>query len=135
MLRLSKRSDYALIAMRHLATGVRSASARELAERFDIPVEAATEITAGELRSRIAAREPLLILDVREPSEHAAGAIDGSRLVPLAQLAARLDELPKDRPIAAYCAAGVRSAKAAKMLREKGFQAVSLKGGIAAWRR
>jgi Rrf2 family protein len=39
MLRLSKRSDYALIAMRHLATGGRSASARELAERFDIPVE------------------------------------------------------------------------------------------------
>lgn len=41
MLRLSKRSDYALIAMRHLALGdVKvSASARELAERFDIPVE------------------------------------------------------------------------------------------------
>ncbi len=49
MLRLSKRSDYALIAMRHLATGEkthdaagtasRAASARELAERFDIPVE------------------------------------------------------------------------------------------------
>jgi Rrf2 family protein len=39
MLRLSKRSDYALIAMRHLATGAGSASARELAQRFDIPVE------------------------------------------------------------------------------------------------
>ena len=101
----------------------------------DLPVEAATEITADNLRARIEARDPLFILDVREPSEHAAGAIEGSRLVPLAQLGSRLDELPKDRPIAAYCAAGVRSAKAAKMLREKGFQAVSLKGGIAAWRR
>ena len=39
MLRLSKRSDYALIAMRHLAIGAGTASARELAERFDIPVE------------------------------------------------------------------------------------------------
>ncbi len=41
MLRLSKRSDYALIALRHLATpgDKTSASARELAERFDIPVE------------------------------------------------------------------------------------------------
>src|SRR5687768_2635289 len=40
MLRLSKRSDYALIALRHLATtDSKSASARELAERFDIPVE------------------------------------------------------------------------------------------------
>ena len=101
----------------------------------DLPVEAATEITADELRSRIAARDPLFILDVREPSEHATGAIEGSRLVPLGQLGTRLDELPKDRPIAAYCAAGMRSAKAAKMLRDKGFQAVSLKGGIAAWRQ
>jgi len=39
MLRLSKRSDYALIAMRHLALEDTSVSARELAERFDIPVE------------------------------------------------------------------------------------------------
>jgi Rrf2 family protein len=40
MLRLSKRSDYALIALRHLATpAAKSASARELAERFDIPLE------------------------------------------------------------------------------------------------
>ena len=40
MLRLSKRSDYALIALRHLATpAAKSASARELAERFNIPLE------------------------------------------------------------------------------------------------
>jgi adenylyltransferase/sulfurtransferase len=101
----------------------------------DLPVEAASEITAGELRDRLSRQEPLFLLDVREPSEHATGAIEGSRLVPLAELGARLQELPKDRPIAAYCAAGVRSAKAAKMLKDKGFQAVSLKGGIAAWRK
>jgi len=39
MLRLSKKSDYALIALRHLATGDKSVSARELAQRFDIPIE------------------------------------------------------------------------------------------------
>ena len=101
----------------------------------DLPVEAASEINAADLRRRLSAGESLFVLDVREPHEHALGAIDGSKLIPLGQLGARLDELPKDRPIAAYCAAGVRSAKAAKMLREKGFQAVSLTGGIAAWRR
>ncbi len=100
----------------------------------DIPVEDASEITAEELRRRIAAREPLLLLDVREPGEHAIDAIEGSRLVPLGQLASHIEQIPRDRPIAAYCAAGMRSAKAAKMLRDKGFQAVSLKGGIAAWR-
>ena len=101
----------------------------------DLPVEEATEITADQLRQRIAAREPMFILDVREPSEHAIDAIEGSHLVPLGQLGARVGEIPNDRPIAAYCAAGMRSAKAAKLLRDKGFQAVSLKGGIAAFRR
>ena len=100
----------------------------------DLPVEAASEITAEELRRRLEAREPILLLDVREPGEHAVDAIEGSRLVPLGQLASRLGEIPRDRPIAAYCAAGMRSAKAAKMLRDKGFQAVSLRGGIAAFR-
>lgn len=101
----------------------------------DLPVETASEITPADLRRRIEAREPLFILDVREPSEHVLGVIEGSRLIPLGELGRRLDELPRDRPIAAYCAAGMRSAKAAKLLRDKGFQAVSLAGGIAAWRK
>jgi len=101
----------------------------------DLPAETATEITADDLRRRIGAREPMLILDVREPGEHAIEAIDGDRLVPLGQLAGRLDDLPRDRPVVTYCAVGARSARAAKLLRDKGFQAVSLKGGIAAWRR
>lgn len=100
----------------------------------DLPVEDAAEITADELRRRIDGGEPLLLLDVREPGEHALDRIDGSRLVPLCELGSRLAEIPRDRPIAAYCALGMRSSKAAKLLRDKGFQAVSLKGGIAAWR-
>ncbi|MEX2273738.1 MAG: molybdopterin-synthase adenylyltransferase MoeB [Vicinamibacterales bacterium] len=100
----------------------------------DLPVEAASEISTDDLRRRLAAREPLLILDVREPHEHALDAIEGSHLVPLGELDRRAAELPTDRPIVAHCQAGIRSAKAAKLLRDKGFQAVSLKGGIAAWR-
>jgi sulfur-carrier protein adenylyltransferase/sulfurtransferase len=100
----------------------------------DLPSDEAIEITADELRRKIAAREPLLILDVREPHEHALDAIDGSHLVPMGQLGSRLDELPRDRPIVAHCAIGQRSARAAKLLRDKGFQAVSLKGGMTAWR-
>ena len=100
----------------------------------DLPVEEATEISAEDLKRKVAAGEPLLILDVREPHEHAMESIDGSRLVPLGQLGNRLDELPRDRPIVAHCAIGKRSARAAKLLRDKGFQAVSLRGGMAAWR-
>lgn len=100
----------------------------------DLPAEEAIEITGEDLKRRIASGEPLLILDVREPHEHAMESIDGSRLLPLGQLGSRLDELPRDRPIVAHCAVGQRSLRAAKLLRDKGFQAVSLRGGIAAWR-
>ena len=53
MLRLSKRSDYALIAMRQLANGGRPASARELAERFDIPVELLAKVLQKLVRARL----------------------------------------------------------------------------------
>ena len=62
----------------------------------DLPVEAASEITPADLRKKIEAREPVLILDVREPHEHALDAIDGSRLIPLGELGARIGELPAD---------------------------------------
>jgi adenylyltransferase/sulfurtransferase len=101
----------------------------------DLPIEDASVIEAADLRRRLDAGESIFLLDVREPSEHAVDAIDGSRLVPLGELGRRLNELPRDRPIAAYCAVGMRSMKAAKLLRDKGFQAVSLEGGIAAWRQ
>lgn len=100
----------------------------------DLPIEDASVIDAAALRQRIEAGDSIFLLDVREPSEHALDAIDNSRLIPLGELGRRLDELPRDRPIAAYCAAGMRSLKAAKLLKDKGFQAVSLKGGMAAWR-
>jgi Rrf2 family protein len=52
MLRLSKRSDYALIALRHLATpAAKSASARELSERFNIPLELLAKVLQKLVRS------------------------------------------------------------------------------------
>lgn len=101
----------------------------------DLPVSEASEISVAELQSRLTAGEALAIIDVRDPQEHALGAVDGARLIPLADLPARLDELPRDRPIVTHCQTGVRSLKASKLLKEKGFQAVSLKGGFAAWRK
>lgn len=56
MLRLSKKSDYALIAMRHLATrpdGGASSSAREIAESYDIPLELLAKVLQRLVRSRL----------------------------------------------------------------------------------
>ena len=78
--------------------------------------------------------QPHLLLDVREPSEYAACRIEGSKLLPLAELPGRFGELAKDTLIIVHCHHGGRSAQAVRFLREAGFaQAKNLSGGIDAW--
>lgn len=77
------------------------------------------------------------VLDVREPDEFtgALGHIRGAVLVPLGELAQRVKELPKDRPIVAVCRAGSRSAHATAILGKAGFTDVAnLPGGMLRWR-
>lgn len=73
------------------------------------------------------------LLDVRTSAEHEAGAIPGSKLIPVDELRSRLDEIPKDRPIAAYCAVGLRGYIAARILSHHGFQVRNLSGGFKTW--
>lgn len=75
------------------------------------------------------------LLDVREPSELAICAIDGSLRIPMAQVAERLAILPKDEPIVVHCKMGGRSAQVTAQLRARGYDARSLTGGILAWIR
>jgi hydroxyacylglutathione hydrolase len=76
-----------------------------------------------------------LLLDVREPGEYHHGHIPGAVNVPQAELATRLPELPRDRPILTICAAGYRSMRAAQFLKQAGFADVrSVRGGTDAWR-
>lgn len=94
---------------------------------------AITEVTAEELSGQETAFD--VIIDVREPNEHHAGAIPGSHLVPLGTLAQRIGELarPGDR-VLLYCAVGARSALGAEALQALGFSNVaSLAGGYNAW--
>ncbi len=75
------------------------------------------------------------LLDVREDDEWRAGHIDGSQHIPLRALADRLAELPSDRAIVAVCRSGSRSAVAVRGLRQLGFAAENLDGGVTAWAR
>ena len=78
---------------------------------------------------------PHIVLDVRTDAEWAAGHPKGARHIPLAELGARLGELPKGKPIICICASGQRSARAAVMLARAGFAPVyNFTGGFAAWR-
>jgi adenylyltransferase/sulfurtransferase len=91
-------------------------------------------ITTTELRTLLQGDFTGLLIDVREPDEHAVAHIEGARLIPLKTLPEMLDRLPKDRHIYVHCKAGMRSAKAVQLLLHHGFTRVSnVTGGIDAW--
>jgi adenylyltransferase/sulfurtransferase len=102
----------------------------------DSPIAGQTaEISASELRDWRATGRPHVLIDVREPDEHAIQAIEGARLVPLGSIEREADRLPRDRPVVVHCRTGRRSGQAAGRLRKLGFDARSLAGGIDAWMR
>ncbi len=99
-----------------------------------VPAGDSESITVAELRALLENGFDGLLLDVREPFEHAMAHIEGSVLIPLASLAGRLAELPKDREILIHCKMGGRSARAVALLREHGFTRLrNVTGGIDAW--
>ena len=78
--------------------------------------------------------EGALLLDVREPAEFATGTIPGAVNVPLGELRGRLGELPKDRPIVAFCKVGQRGYFAERILAQRGYDVRNLSGGYTTWR-
>ncbi|MCP8616837.1 rhodanese-like domain-containing protein [Salirhabdus salicampi] len=74
------------------------------------------------------------LIDVREPKEYEAGHILGARNIPLSQMKHRLIEIRNDKPVYLYCASGARSARAAHLLKRKGYEDLNhLKGGFKKW--
>lgn len=73
------------------------------------------------------------LLDVRYPEEYSVNRISEAKLIPLAELAQRLNELDQDQPYIIYCHSGPRSAIAALILSRNKFEALSLLGGIRDW--
>lgn len=90
-------------------------------------------ITPQELKTKIQSGDDFMLLDVRTPLENAAQAIEGSYLLPVQELPARLAELPKDRDIVVYCRIGNRSAYACMHLARMGYRVKNLEGGIRSW--
>jgi rhodanese-related sulfurtransferase len=95
-------------------------------------------VSARELAAWLAddMRDKPLLLDVREPWETQICRIDGSELVPIQALAARLPDLAGERPIVCICHHGGRSAHVAMFLARHGYEDVyNLTGGVDAWAR
>jgi rhodanese-related sulfurtransferase len=92
-----------------------------------------TDVQPDEIRARLARGEDVFLLDVREPDEVAEWAYPIGINIPLGQLGARLDELPRDTTIVVACHVGGRSATAADALSQAGWTAENLAGGAVAW--
>ncbi len=95
-------------------------SAAEVVARAKASV---STIPCEEAARRVAEEPNLLLLDVREPAEHARGAVQGAVNLPRGLLELRIGELARDadRPILIHCAGGGRAALAAATLREMGY--------------
>ncbi len=96
----------------------------------------AIEIDVHAVAAMQAAGESFLLLDCREPDEHAIARIAGAVLIPMRTIPERLADVEphRDRPIVVHCHHGVRSLRVARFLRERGFaRAQSMVGGIEAW--
>lgn len=95
----------------------------------DIP-----SITVSELAEKLNSNPATVLIDVREPDEHAQAAIPGSKLIPLGELANRVDEIPREGEVLVHCKLGGRSARAVTFLQELGVTgATNVEGGIEAW--
>lgn len=83
------------------------------------------DITAEDVKQMLDAEEDIFILDVRQPEEYAQGYVPTAYLLPLGEIEQRLDEIPRDIPVIVICKIGARSAQAAQILDDNGFDSIS----------
>ncbi|MBU5613634.1 FAD-dependent oxidoreductase [Geomonas azotofigens] len=91
-------------------------------------------ISAREVKRKLDDGDDFILLDVRSPAEHGEIGIAGAKLIPLGALRERLEELPRDKEIVAFCKVSLRGYEAQKILDAAGFGDVKfMDGGIMAW--
>lgn len=101
----------------------------------DLQLEDVPQIEAEALWDRLRSDSPPLVVDVREPREYDGGHVPEARLIRLPELL-RDGDVPSDRSVVLVCRGGRRSARAAAVLRQRGFDNVTaLQGGMQAWER
>jgi len=123
-----------LVTLRSLARSRLAEVERVTREYFER--RGALEAVPGdELVRRVRSGE-VTVLDVRPAEEYRAGHIPGARSIPITELEARLQEVPKGREVVAYCRGPycVMAAEAVDLLRRKGFRAHRMEEGVVDWR-
>lgn len=92
-------------------------------------------MTVDELKAKLDRKDRFTLLDVRESHELDIASIPGAKVthIPLGQVPQRFAELDKSLPVAVLCRSGGRSAQATHFLRQQGYDATNVAGGILAW--
>lgn len=93
-------------------------------------------ITATELALLMENKNDFQLVDVREPEEHNEFNI-GGQLIPLGEIAQKLEKIATDRPVIIYCRKGIRSQVAIQRLQDKFpfTNLINLAGGTEAWKK
>lgn len=92
-----------------------------------------TDISPQDLKAKLDRHDPLVLLDVREDWETALCRLENATRIPIEEIELRTTELDPADEIVVYCHHGVRSAAVVNFLRQQGFKAVNLAGGLDAW--
>jgi rhodanese-related sulfurtransferase len=92
----------------------------------------ATDYTPQEV-AELWAGGSIQLIDVRQPHEHEAGRIAGTRLIELGALSEEAGSLDPSRPLVFYCRSGARSGMATEAFAQAGFDAHNMTGGMLAW--
>ena len=98
----------------------------------------ASEISVEETHRLLQGKEPVVLLDIREKEEIALGYIEGATFLPQGLLSEKVESLLPDKnvPVVVYCAGGIRSLAAAKVMKERGYtQVFSMAKGIDGWKK
>lgn len=100
--------------------------------RGDQPIVHAAELLNDSVENSASNSGPF-VLDVRSPEEFAAEHIDGAVNISIEELRGSLDQLPRDRPLVAYCQVGQRGYLATRLLAQQGFEVANLSGGFTTY--
>ncbi len=95
-----------------------------------------TKLSFEESHRMLQSGENLVVLDVREEPEYITGHVPGAELLPVDELTAETaaELIPSlDTPVMVDCRAGLRSARAARILNKLGYKDIRNKGGLAGW--
>lgn len=99
-----------------------------------LPTKGVTNLSVQEAKEKLKDKQ-VQFIDVRTPGEYKANHQAKFTNIPLGDLPRKTAELDKNKEIVVICQSGMRSARAAAMLKKQGFEKIyNVQGGMSAWR-